>query len=221
MERSQSVRIEVTPHKVVELFVPPEFREQSPAIIFAPGAGKPVDSLFFEKICEMLFPRAGVFRFNFPYQVAGRKFPDSAGILADSWRLVIRHVRTHYPVRRLYLGGKSMGGRYASMVASEHPDLAGLIFLGYPFHPAGRPEKVRDSHLYELRQRMLFIQGGRDALAKPEIVQSVLTRLGERAALLTIPEGDHSFKPPSRSGLNYEGILRDVANAVWAWIERA
>ncbi len=221
MEKTQSLPIAVTPHKVAELFAPLDFRKQLPTIIFAPGAGKPVDSFFFEKICETLLPRSNVFRFNFPYQVAGRKFPDSAGILADSWRLVIREVRTRYPVEKLFIGGKSMGGRYASMVAPEYPDLAGLIFLGYPFHPAGKPEKVRDSHLYQLRQRMFFVQGGRDALARPEIVQSVLKRLGKRAELLTIPEGDHSFKPPARSGLIYEEILREVANAVSQWLKPA
>jgi predicted alpha/beta-hydrolase family hydrolase len=91
-------------------------------------------------------------------------------------------------------GGRSMGGRVASMAAAEGMAAAGLAFLAYPLHPPGRPERIRDAHLYEITVPMLFVQGTRDPFAQPQLLADVLGRLGERAQLLAIEGGDHAFK---------------------------
>ena len=87
-----------------------------------------------------------------------------------------------------------MGGRIASMAAAEGMSVAGLVFLAYPLHPPGRPDRIRDAHLYDLTVQMLFVQGSRDAFARPDLLAAVLERLGERAQLLPVEGGDHGFR---------------------------
>ena len=139
-----------------------------------------------------------VARFEFPYMVRrrleGRAFPpDRTAVLLETWRRVIDDVGSTH----LVIGGKSLGGRMASLIADDEKPL-GLVVLGYPFHPLGHPEKLRIEHLGELETPTLICQGERDAMGNRETVEGL--KLSPRIRFHWLAVGDHSFKPPVRSG---------------------
>ncbi|HEY8131712.1 MAG TPA: alpha/beta family hydrolase [Thermoanaerobaculia bacterium] len=163
--------------------------------IFAPGAGGPMVSGFMTAIARGIAAKGiRVVRFEFPYMTARRRRPDPENVILDSWRFVVREIG--HP-ESLVIGGKSFGGRMASMVADEL-QVAGLLCYGYPFHPPGQPAKLRTAHLKTLATPALIVQGSRDAFGSREEVESY--ELSKAIALQWIPEGDHSFKPRARSG---------------------
>jgi predicted alpha/beta-hydrolase family hydrolase len=173
-----------------------------PGAILAHGAGGNLNSAFLVEMSEGLAARGlASLRFNFPYTENRRRIPDLAPTLEACYQAVARRGAQLFP-GGLFLGGKSMGGRIASqMVAhlsNEVIPVRGLIFLGYPLHPPGKQDKLRDQHLYDLRVPMLFIEGTRDAFAEPKLLQGVLDRLGDRARVHWIDGGDHSFKVRGR-----------------------
>lgn len=141
-----------------------------------------------------------VVRFEFPYMRAGKRAPDKQPVLLDSWRATIREVAAE----RLFLGGKSMGGRIASMIADE-VGARGLICFGYPFHPPGKPARLRVEHLRTLGTPALIIQGERDPFGTPEDVASY--DLAPAIRIEWITDGDHSFKPRKASGATESGNL--------------
>lgn len=133
-------------------------------------------------------------KFNFPYMEARRKIPDKREILESSYRQVIEAVKSsRFAPRRIFVGGKSMGGRIASQVVASGIDVEGLFFLGYPLHRPGQPEVLRDEHLYRIERPMLFISGTKDQFAKKELLEGVVSKLGDRAEIHWIEGGDHSF----------------------------
>ena len=159
------------------------------------GAGSPMTSPLLGGFCEAMAAHGiGTHRFNFPYMAAGRKAPDRAPVLLDAFRAAHAHAAELAPDLPLLAGGRSMGGRIASMAAAEGMPADGLIFLAYPLHPPGRPERIRDAHLYDVASPMLFIQGTRDAFAQPQLLRAVLERLGSRAELVEIEGADHGFR---------------------------
>ena len=132
--------------------------------------------------------------------------PDKAPVLEASWREAVEQARKLAAKLPLFIGGKSMGGRIASHIASQGcPGLSGIFFLGYPLHPPGAPEKRRDAHLPLIQEPMLFVQGSRDAFGTSDEIDALLPSL-KRATLHVVPDGDHSFKvrarrrPQARSG---------------------
>jgi predicted alpha/beta-hydrolase family hydrolase len=136
-------------------------------------------------------------RFNFPYREAGRKFPDRPPAAIAAWRAVMAEAAArsaaHADTEPLWAAGKSFGGRMASMAVAEGMPAAGLVYLGYPLHPPGTPEKLRDEHLYGLTTPMLFLQGTRDTFATRELLEGVVSRIGPAATLQWCHGGDHSF----------------------------
>jgi hypothetical protein len=131
-------------------------------------------------------------RFNFPYREVGKKAPDPEPVLRAAWEAAFaRGTEMGDPV---WAGGKSMGGRIASMVVADGLRAAGLVFVGYPLHPPGKPERIRDAHLPSIRVPMLFLQGTRDSFARPDLLEKTIHRLGERATLHPVEGGDHSFR---------------------------
>lgn len=138
-----------------------------------------------------------VLRFNFPYMEARRRIPDATPVLLDAWNAAIQQVARLGSELPMVLGGKSLGGRMASMVAAAQgaglPGAA-LVFFGYPLHAPGKTERLRDAHLPQIRVPMLFIQGTRDALARLDLVQDVVRRLHPLARLHVVTGGDHSFR---------------------------
>ncbi len=167
------------------------------ALVVAPGTGSDLDAPFLVGFTRALND-AGVstLRFNFPYKEAGRKAPDPEATLRATWLAAFdagrERVGAGMPV---FAGGKSMGGRYASMCSADGMPAAGLVFLGYPLHAPGRPDKARDEHLYGIEAPMLFIEGTRDPFVNPlDQLKEILAKLGDRAVLHEIADGDHSFR---------------------------
>jgi predicted alpha/beta-hydrolase family hydrolase len=122
---------------------------------------------------------------------------------------------------RLVIGGKSMGGRIASQVAAAGiADLAGLVFLGYPLHPPGRPDRLRAAHLPDIKVPMLFVQGERDALGTPEELRPIMSRFEPSPDLYVVADGDHSLKVPKRAGVTQKDIHNAVQDHVAAWLRK-
>ncbi|HVR41469.1 MAG TPA: alpha/beta fold hydrolase [Thermoanaerobaculia bacterium] len=166
--------------------------------VLAHGAGGPMDNAWMTKVARGLAEHGiRVVRFEFPYMAArrtGKKTgaPDRPQVLLDTWRNVITDLGDD-----LAIGGKSLGGRIASMVADEMKVRA-LVCFGYPFHPPGKPERTRTEHLEALRTRTLILQGERDPFGVPSDVASY--KLSKSIHVEWIPDGDHSLKPRSGSG---------------------
>lgn len=161
----------------------------------APGAGSGYDAPFLVGLCEGLHA-SGIasLRFNFVYREKGRNSPDREPVLRATWLAAFAEAVRRSEDRPVFAGGKSMGGRYASMCTADGMPAAGLVFLGYPLHPPKDPEAIRDAHLYPISVPMLFLQGTRDPFARPEKLAPVLKKLGKRAVLVTTEGGDHSFR---------------------------
>jgi predicted alpha/beta-hydrolase family hydrolase len=187
----------------------------APAVlVLAHGAGQHMDSDFMRVMAEGVSQHdIRVVRFNFPYmaraRAEGRKRPpDREGVLLEAFRSVISGLP---PDRSLFIGGKSLGGRMASLIADETA-VAGLVCLGYPFHPPGRPERLRTAHLERLRTPALICQGARDPFGRKEEVSSYY--LSRSIHIEWIPDGDHGFRPRKSSGRTEAGNLSLAAAAV-------
>lgn len=164
-------------------------------LIIAHGAGGPMYSPFITLFHKGMAERGYItVKFNFPYMEARRKVPDKREILEASYREVIETVRTgKYHPKRVFVGGKSMGGRIASQVAAAGEEVDGLFFLGYPLHRPGQLDMLRDEHLYRIKKPMLFISGTKDQFAKRELLDQVVSKLGDKAKIDWIEGGDHSY----------------------------
>ncbi len=169
-------------------------KDQS-CLIIAHGAGGPMYSPFVTYFHKGLAAKGYLtVKFNFPYMEARRKIPDKREVLEASYRQVIEEVKTSkYQPKHIFVGGKSMGGRIASQVVASGTDVDGLFFLGYPLHRPGRPEMLRDEHLYRIEKPMLFLSGTKDQFAKKDLLDAVVSKLGDRAEIHWIEGGDHSF----------------------------
>ena len=157
--------------------------------------------------------------FNFAYSEGSRRVPDKAPLLEATVAACARFVRDELGAQRLILGGKSMGGRIASQAVAKGLPAEGLVFLGYPLHPPGKPEALRDRHLPSVAVPMLFVQGTRDAFARWDLLEATLARLGERVTLLRIEGGDHSFAVPKRTGQTAADVERLIFAGVVSWLE--
>jgi uncharacterized protein len=186
--------------------------DSAPAtVLLAHGAGAPMDSPFMAAIAGGLAQQDWrVVRFEFPYmarqRILGRRQgPDRIPVLQEALRQQVRLERGERPERRLVIGGKSMGGRVASLLVDElaaSDGVRGCLCLGYPFHPPGRPLQLRTEHLAVLRTPTLILQGERDTFGRREEVEAYL--LSPQVQLGWIPSGDHSFKPTRSSGRSEE-----------------
>jgi len=187
-------------------------------VVLAHGAGAPMDSPFMERVAHGLVARGlRVVRFEFPYmhrrRTEGRRgAPDRAPVLRECWLAAIDALGGP---ANLVIGGKSMGGRIASMIADE-AGVAGLVCLGDPFHPSGKPERLRTAHLAELRTPTLIVQGTRDALGLPDEIDGYTLSPSVRVHFLE--DGDHSFKPRVRSGRTLEQNLDEAIEAVAGFV---
>lgn len=204
------------------VYAPPEPARSLATLILGHGAGAPQSSEFMVGFARGLARRGcHVITFNFPYTEQGRRLPDRAPTLEACFRDVIAATRADLGAGRLVIGGKSMGGRIASHLAAQGvDDLAGLVVLGYPLHPPGRPEQLRAQHLARIRRPMLIVQGSRDAFGTPEELAPVLAPLGPTVTLHVVEDGDHSFKVPRRGPISPEEVLERVQDEVARWITR-
>ncbi len=163
-------------------------------LVIAHGAGGNMDHPFLGGFCRAMAGHGiATARFNFLYMERGRRSPDPEATLRDTWLAVFEAAGERAGGRPVLAGGKSLGGRIASMCVADGMPAAGLVFLGYPLHPPGRPERIRDEHLYRIRAPMLFLHGTSDAFAQPAFLTPVLRKLGKRATYAPVEGGDHSF----------------------------
>jgi len=188
--------------------------------VFGHGAGAGMQHRFMEAASARLAGHGiATLRYQFPYMEAGSRRPDSRATLLATVRAAVRAAAAAAPDLPLLAGGKSMGGRMTSQAAAEAPlaGVRGLVFFGFPLHPAGRPSTERADHLGNVRLPMLFLQGERDKLAEIDLLRPVCAGLGERATLHVVPEADHSFHVPKRSGRSDDEVLAELARTVAAW----
>jgi predicted alpha/beta-hydrolase family hydrolase len=195
----------------------PESWNRDVAVILGHGAGQGQNSPFMDFFRKELAQRGFLsVTFDFDYMEAGRKIPDPLPRLQSRFHDVIAEVAAVYSPRAIVIGGKSMGGRVASTIAKDAKDVRALVFLGYPLHPPGKQDQLRDAHLYDVTQPMLFLTGTRDPFAEPERLQKVIDRLGDRATLVWTEKGDHSL----RVGKSGAASLDAAADVMEAWIRR-
>lgn len=187
-------------------------QDAATTVVLAHGAGAGMDTPFMEAFAQGLAAQnLRVVRFEFPYmkkvrETGRRRPPDRAPVLLQAWEAVIDGLDTG----RLFIGGKSLGGRIASMVADEKR-VTGLICLGYPFHPPGKPDRLRTEHLQSLETPALICQGSRDPFGTAEEVAQYGLPAGIRMHWLD--DGDHSFKPRKRSGRSIEQNWQEAIQA--------
>jgi predicted alpha/beta-hydrolase family hydrolase len=189
-------------------------------LILAHGAGAGMDSPFMRFFQDNLVEKGiKVTEFNFGYIEAGKKAPAPRKKLESEWRAVINYelelLDKNIPI---FIGGKSMGGRIASYILPEYPQLSGLVFLGYPLHPPGKPNIQRAEHLYKIQKPMLFISGTKDRLAQLDLLKSVVGKIGSHASLYLVEDGDHSLKVPKRSWKPPEQILTQCCIEIVTWM---
>ena len=192
-------------------------------LILAHGAGAGQTSRFMVETAQALAARGvTTATFDFPYVIAGRSVPDKAPVLEHAWREAIAAAQAHkaFAGLPLCIGGKSMGGRIASHVAAQGAGgLAGLVYLGYPLHPPGRPDQRRDAHLPDIKEPMLFVQGTRDLFGTTDEIRALLPRLNRRTQVFEVTDGDHSFKVRVKiAGRTQQAVLDGINDRVAAFI---
>lgn len=160
-----------------------------------------------------------VARFNFVYMEQGRKSPGSAAVSEATFREVLEHLRAEFSPAQVFVGGKSYGGRMASHIAAGGAAVDGLVYLGYPLHAPGRPDKLRDEHLYGIQHPMLFVEGTRDPFCPLDTLRGVMERI-PRADLLVVDDGDHSLKVRKSSGRSTEQAWAGAVRGIAEWLDR-
>jgi len=189
--------------------------------VLAHGAGAGMSHPFMTESAEELASRGiATLRYQFPYMQQGSRRPDSPGVAHATVRAAVNEAARQLPGLPLFAGGKSFGGRMTSQAQAEAPlpGIRGLVFLGFPLHPAKRPSLDRAKHLAKVGVPMLFLQGARDALAEHHLITQVVAELGDLATLMTFPDADHSFHVAARTGRTNAQVLATVCDAVAAWM---
>ena len=214
------------------LYVSPKRGRKRVTVILGHGAGANQLHPFMQLFAKGLASRGlDVLTFNFVYLEQGRRVPDPKAKLEACYSAAIEAAQKHAKLKgnKIVIGGKSMGGRIASQVAaaiqagnSENP-IAGLVFLGYPLHPPGNPEKRRDAHLDQIKSPILFVQGARDAFGTREEISDLIKRLKLPATLHAVEGGDHSLKAPKSAGLTqeqvYESAMDRITDTIDSWMD--
>ncbi|MDM0021002.1 alpha/beta hydrolase family protein [Variovorax saccharolyticus] len=201
---------------------------QSPATpracyVLAHGAGAGMSHAFMAAVADGLAERGiATLRYQFPYMERGSKRTDSPAVAHAAVRAAVAHAAGLFPALPLFAGGKSFGARMSSQAQAlvPLPGVEGLVFLGFPLHPAGAPSSDRARHLFEVRTPMLFVQGTRDKLAEFGRIEKLAAELGPLATLLRIDEADHSFHVLVRSGRNDAEVMQQMLDGAAAWMVR-
>ncbi len=214
----QSVSIDDT-QRVSALLQTP--RQARACYVLAHGAGAGMAHPFMSALVDGLAERGiATMRYQFPYMERGSKRPDPPRLAQATVRAAVAETSRLAPAR-VVAGGKSYGGRMTSQAQAESPLLGvrGLVFLGFPLHPPGRPSDERGKHLFDVQIPMLFLQGSRDELAALQLLEPLLKQLGARATLKLLADADHSFHVPARTGRKDSQVRAEMLDAMAAWIE--
>ena len=188
--------------------------------VLAHGAGAGMRHPFLESIAQRLAQRSiATLRYQFPYMEQRARRPDPPAVAAATVRAAVIEAAGVAPGLPLVAGGKSFGGRMTSTAQAEAPlpGVRGLVFLGFPLHPPGRLGDSRAEHLVQVQIPMLFLQGNRDDFADLKLLRPVVNRLGVRATLHLVEDGDHSFKVLKRSGKTAEDVLTELVASIDGW----
>ena len=217
---TEKIRVDIAPSDHVTAIVyPASGKRVALRLILAHGAGS---NQLTPSMTRMATALSGhgieTITFNFLYSEKRKKVPDKNDKLEACWRRIIETFAEKN--RALVIGGKSMGGRIASQVAAADPSgIAGLVFLGYPLHPPGRPEQLRSKHLPDIKAPMLFVQGSKDAFGTPDELKPILKPL-KNAELCVVENGDHSFKVPKSAGISQDKVDTFVLDQVESWLKQ-
>ncbi len=190
-------------------------------LVLAHGAGAGMTHKSMAAIADGLAARGvASLRYNFPYVERGSSRPDQPKVAHEAVRAAVADAARRAPALPLFAGGKSFGGRMTSQAQaiSSLTNVRGLVFFGFPLHPAGKPGDERAAHLDDVAAPMLFLQGTRDALARLDLLEAVVGRLGSRATLHLAGEADHSFHVPAKTGRKDADVLAEILDAACAWI---
>jgi uncharacterized protein len=188
--------------------------------VLAHGAGAGMRHPFLEAISQRLAEQGiATLRYQFRYMEQRSRRPDPPAVAAATVRAAVAEAARLTPGLPLVAGGKSFGGRMTSTAQAEEPlpGVRGLVFLGFPLHPPGRPDDKRAEHLARVTIPMFFLQGTRDEFADLELLRPVVKRLGDRATLHLVEGGDHSFKVPKKSGRSEGDVMGELARAIVTW----
>jgi uncharacterized protein len=187
----------------------------------AHGAGAGMAHPFMEAVANALAERGiATLRYQFPYMEQGSKRPDTPKLAQATVRAAVAEAARLLPELALFAGGKSFGGRMTSQAQAVSPlsGVRGLVFLGFPLHPAGRPSDERGTHLFDVQIPMLFMQGTRDELADLPLLQTLVGKLGARATLKLFQDADHSFHVPARTGRKDTEVMAEISDALADWM---
>jgi predicted alpha/beta-hydrolase family hydrolase len=199
------------------LTVPPR---ASACYVFAHGAGAGMTHRFMQDVAQGLFARGiACLRYQFPYMERGSRRPDAPALAHKAVQAAVAAAGEHCPKLPLLAGGKSFGGRMTSQAQAlaPLPGVRGLVFFGFPLHPAGKPARERAKHLSDVQVPMLFIQGTRDSLGEIELVRGVVKELKPRASLYEAEGADHSLHVSAKAGRDAD-VLNAALDAMAAWV---
>jgi predicted alpha/beta-hydrolase family hydrolase len=195
--------------------------QASAGLVLGHGAGAGMAHPFLEQLAQGLASRGvAVLRYQFPFMANGSRRPDPPAIAQGAVRSAVAEAARRWPGLPLFVGGKSFGGRMASQAqaAGPLPAVRGLVFVGFPLHPAGKPSSARAAHLGAVRLPMLFLQGTRDALADLDLLGPVVRDLGKGAVLHVVEGADHGFEVLVRSGRTAEQVREELIEAAAGWM---
>jgi predicted alpha/beta-hydrolase family hydrolase len=193
----------------------------SACYVLAHGAGAGMAHPFMAAVANGLEARGiATLRYQFPYMERGSRRPDTPKLAHATVRAALREAARRAPKLPLFAGGKSFGGRMTSQAQAASPlcGVRGLVFFGFPLHPAGQPSDERGEHLFDTEIPLLFLQGTRDQLADLKLLQPLVKRLGARATLKTFADADHSFHVPARSVRRDSEVMAEMLDAFTGWI---
>ncbi len=208
-------------HPLADRFVVEGPAKAPSLIVLAHGAGSGMRNDFMDHFAGGLASSGHrVARFEFPYMAGGRKAPDKGPVLEQSFVDTLEVLAKERKGRKVVAGGKSMGGRIASQAAAKGMPVDGLVFLGYPLHPPGRPDRIRDAHLKDIEVPMLFVEGTRDPFCPLETLDRVLVPLKKTASVFVVEDGDHSLKVRKSSGRSTTEAWDEAVEAIDAWLTK-
>ena len=214
-------QVPVGPDETTAAWDPPSGTSRGIVFVCAHGAGGHMADRSVLAVRDVLGERGiGLVRFNFLYRAVGSGRPDPMPKLLSCLRAVIERVRADLDPAVLILGGRSMGGRAASVLVAEGADCDGLLLLAYPLHPPGQPGKLRDAHLSSIQVPVLCLNGTRDTFCDRSLMEQVLSRLGQNWRMHWLVGADHGFHVLKRSGRTDHAVMAEFAGEVQAWAER-
>jgi hypothetical protein len=211
-------RVKVGTETTAAVYQPAAAADRAALFVCAHGAGGHLNDSGMLRLAEQLRGRGiGVVRFNFLYREKGARVPDPMPRLMDCFAAVAAHARREIPAGPYLIGGRSMGGRAASMLAAEGFACDALLLLAYPLHPAGKPEQLRDAHLARIKVPVLCLNGTRDNLCRRDLMDTVVAGLPGRWTMHWVEAADHGFHVPRTSGRSDGDVSNEIGEACERW----